>query len=250
MKALITGASSGIGYDMAKQLSNMGYDLIVVARRKDKLLKLEKKLNKRITIITLDLSSEDNCHKLYEMTKNENIDVLINNAGFGMFGNFYETDLNKEIQMIDLNIKAVHLLTKLYLIEMKKRDRGYILNVASMAAFSPGPLMATYYASKSYVVSLSKAISYELKKNKSKVSISCLCPGPVETEFNEIAGTNFSFKALSSTYVSKYALEKMFQRKALIIPGILMKVFSILIRLIPNKLLIWVVYKNQNKKKV
>lgn len=135
MKALVTGASSGIGYDISKYLSSLGYDLIVVARRKDRLIKLSNEVNTNTEIIELDLSIEENCHTLYKQVKNEDIDVLVNNAGFGLFGEFSETDLDKEIQMINTNIKAVHILTKLFLTDMKKKDKGYILNVASIAGF-------------------------------------------------------------------------------------------------------------------
>ena len=115
MKALITGASSGIGKDMAKYLSNLGWDLILVARREDRLEKLQKSLKTNVQIIPLDLGIEENCFKLYDQVKNEQIDLLINNAGFGLFGNTFETDLNRELEMINLNVKAMHILTKLFL---------------------------------------------------------------------------------------------------------------------------------------
>ena len=158
MKALITGASSGMGRDMANYLASFGYDLIVVSRDKKKLDELFNDLNVDVKKIEMDLSITDNCIKLHKMLKNENIDILINNAGFGDAGNFSETSLDKELNMIDLNIKAYHILTKLFLKDFIKRDYGRILNVASMAGFMPRPYMATYYATKNYVVSLSLAI--------------------------------------------------------------------------------------------
>ena len=145
MKALITGASSGMGKDMARILSNMDYDLILVARRKERLEDLKKELNTNVTIIPMDLSVEDNCFKLYEKVKKEKIDFLINNAGFGLFGLFTETDLHRELEMINLNVKAYHILTKLFLKDFVKRDKGIILNVCSSAGFMAGPRLNTYY---------------------------------------------------------------------------------------------------------
>ena len=150
MIALITGASNGIGKDFAKELSKRGYDLILVARSKDKLEELKKELKTHIEIEIMDLSIKENVYKLYEKYQGK-IDLLINNAGFGAFGKFSETTLENELNMIDLNITAYHILTKLFLQDFVKKDNGTILNVASSAAFEPGPLMATYYATKSYV---------------------------------------------------------------------------------------------------
>ena len=203
MKALITGASSGIGRDMARVLSDKGYDLILVARRKTKLEKLQKELKTNVEIIPMDISSTYNCMSLYNQVKKEDIDIVINNAGFGVFGEFANTNIDKELDMIDINIKTVHLLTKLFLKDFKSKDKGYILNVASSAAFLPGPLMAGYYATKSYIYQLTTAISQELKKDKSNVYIGVLCPGPVDTEFNKVAKVNFSVKAMNSYKVAE-----------------------------------------------
>ena len=213
MKALITGASSGIGRDMARVLSDKGYDLILVARDKKNLEKLKEELDTNIKIISMDLSNPDNCKKLYEQVKDEDINILINNAGFGAIGSFRKIDLDKELNMIDLNIKAVHILTKLFLDDFVKRDSGYILNVSSSASFQPGPLMATYYSTKCYVYHLTLAIYEELRHMKSNVKISCLCPGPVDTNFNKVANCEFKLKSLSSEYVAKYAIDKMFKNK-------------------------------------
>ena len=175
MKALITGASSGIGKEMALYLASLGYELILVGRNKKRLEELQNSLKVSSQIIIADLSSETKVKEIYVMTKNENIDILINNAGFGGFGKFYETDLNNEIEMINTNVVAVHLLTKLFLRDMQKRNDGYILNVASSAAFGPGPLMATYYATKAYVNNLTEAINEELRRDKSNVFVCSLC---------------------------------------------------------------------------
>lgn len=248
MKALITGASSGIGKDMAYYLADLGYDLILVARSKDKLQKMQKDIKTNVKIIIADLSNESKLKELYILCKNEDIDVLINNAGFGACGKFSELDLNTEIEMINTNIKAVHILTKLFLKDMKKKDKGYILNVASLAAFEPGPLMATYYSTKAYVLRLTTSIYEELRRDKSKVVVSCLCPGPVETNFNEVADVNFSIKGMNSKYVSKYAIDQMFKGKLIIIPGMKMKLSQFFIRFLSTKKQAKIVYKIQRKK--
>lgn len=248
MKALITGASSGIGYDMAKYMASLGYDLILVARNIEKLEELKQSLPTKVKIIAIDLSDEKKIKELFIATRGEDIDVLINNAGFGVFGPFSTTELGKEINMIDVNIKAVHILTKLYVKEMKKKNKGYILNVASSAAFQPGPLMAAYYASKAYVLRLSEAINEELKKSKSNVQVSCLCPGPVDTNFNDVAGVKFSIKPLSSEYVAKYAVDKMFKNKMVIIPGMKLKLARFFGRFVSDRKVMKIVYKIQKNK--
>ena len=207
MVALITGASSGIGRDIARYLSKLGYDLIVVARRKDLLLELKKELKTKVEVIELDLSKEENVYKLYDTTKGR-VDFLINNAGFGLFGMTYQTDLDTELKMIDVNVKCVHILTKLFLQEFVKKDKGRILNVASSAGFMAGPRLNTYYATKNYVLKFTMAIYEELRRMKSNVHISALCPGPVNTEFNRVAKGKFELKGLSSEYVAKYAIDK------------------------------------------
>lgn len=249
MKALITGASSGIGADMARILSSKGYDLILVARDKKKMEMLKEELNTNVKIISLDLASTFNCMKLYNKVKKEDIDILVNNAGFGMFGEFINSSLEKETDMIDVNIKAVHSLTKVFLQDFKKKNKGYILNVASSAAFCPGPLMATYYATKAYVLHLTEAIYEELRHDKSKVYIGCLCPGPVNTNFNNVANVSFSVKALESYDVANYAIESMFKRKLIIIPGFLMKMNYVFNRFLPIKSLLKIVYKIQRSKR-
>ncbi len=248
MKALITGASSGIGLDMARYLATMKYELILVARDKKKLEDIQESLPTKVTIIVADLANEQKVKELYVLLKKENIDILINNAGFGAFGNFTETDLNKEMEMIDTNIRAVHILTKSFLKDMEKNNYGYILNVASSAAFQPGPLMATYYATKSYVYQLTEALYYEQKKKGSKVHISVLCPGPVATNFNNVAGVKFGVKPLKSSYVAKYAIDSMFKKKMLIIPGFTMKCAKFFGRFVSDKFLLRIAYRIQKKK--
>ena len=271
MKALITGASSGIGKDMAKILNQKGYDLVLVARDIEKLEQTKKELEKsvqneqtienikiekayknskkatnKIEIIQMDLSEEQNCIELANKVKD--IDILINNAGFGDCGRFSETDLNKDISMIKTNVIAYHILTKLYLKEMKKKNSGKILNVASIAGFMPGPLMATYYATKNYIVRLSEAIREELKKEKSKVQISILCPGPVETNFNKVANVKFSLREANSMQVAKYAIKKLEKGKFYIVPGIDVKLARFGAKIAPSNFVAKITYKVQKRK--
>ncbi|HHX93926.1 MAG TPA: SDR family oxidoreductase [Tenericutes bacterium] len=253
MKALITGASSGIGREIAYLLANKGYDLIIVARREQELLKLKEEVKTNVRVISLDLSILDNIYKLYEMTKDEKIDVLINNAGFGLYGKFEEIDSKEELDLINLNIIAVHLLTKLFLKDMKERNNGYILNVASVASFAFGPLMASYYASKAYVLSLSMAINQELRSKKSKVSVSALCPGPVKTGFGKRLGfelgNKFSFMSTSASYVARKGIEGMLKRKPIIVVGFVNKILVFLTKIMPKTFITKVVHKYQKEKK-
>ncbi len=246
MKALVTGASSGIGRDIARELSKKGYDLVIVARNKERLEELKQELKTKVEVISLDLSKKENCMKLHEEVKD--IDVLINNAGFGDFGKFVDTDIEKEIQMIELNITSVHLLTKLYLKDMVNKNQGRILNVASIAGFMPGPLMATYYATKNYIVRLSEAIREELKKQKSDVKISILCPGPVKTNFNNVANVKFELHSLTSEYVAQYAVKEMLKNKFYIVPGLTIKVLKFLSKITPTPILAKCTYQMQKRK--
>lgn len=218
-------------------------------QNEERLEKLQHELGSRVKIISKDLSIKENCIELYNMLKNEKIDLLVNNAGFGLFGNFTETDLEREIKLINTNITAVHILTKLFLQDMVEENKGKILNVASIAGFAPGPLMAAYYSSKAYVLRLTESIYEELKKQKSKVTVSVLCPGPVATNFNNVADVKFSIKALPSEYVAKYAINKTLKGKLVIVPGVKIKLLRILSKISPDKLTMKVVYRNQTRKK-
>lgn len=247
MKALITGASSGIGRDIARYLSQKGYDLVIVARRQNLLEELKEDLKTNVEIEVMDVSKKENIYLLFQ--KHPDIDILINNAGFGKFGEFIDIDIETEVDMINTNIVAVQMLTKLYLKEMVKKNSGYILNVASIAGLLPGgPLMATYYASKAYIVSLTRAVSKELKIKNSNVYIGALCPGPVNTNFNNVANVKFSLKGLPSEYVAKYAIDKMFEKKDIIIPGTEIKILSKLSKLAPTSLVLGMTYKQQKRK--
>ena len=253
MKAMITGASSGIGKDIAINLAKLEFDLILIGRDKDALEDVKLNINKindkvKVKIIVVDLSNLQKVKELYVLTKNDDIDLLVNNAGFGVFGEFISTDVNTELNMLDVNIRAVHMLTKFYLKDMVKKDKGTILNVASSASFMAGPLLSSYYATKSYVYRLSLAINEELRRRKSKVQISVLCPGPVKPKFNDRVGVEFGVKALSSSYVARYAVEKMFSGKTIIIPGFKMKFVKFIVRFLPDKFVTRINYNIQKKK--
>ena len=250
MRVLITGASSGIGRDLAREFAKENYDIVLVARNVEKLESLKKELkeenNTKVEYLSVDLSSRDNCIDLHEKVKN--IDILVNNAGLGDFGNFTKTELEKDISIIDTNITAMHVLTKLYLKDMKEKNNGKILNVASIAGFLPGPLMSTYYASKNYVVRLSEAIREELKKEKSDVKISILCPGPVRTNFNNVANVKFEISSLSSEYVAKYTVDKFLKNKFYIVPGFQIKCAKFFSKIVPTPILAKCTYHMQRKK--
>lgn len=249
MLAFITGASSGIGKEMAKILSEKGYDLIVTARDREKLEELAKEWKTNIRILIADLARKEEVLELYEKIKEEKIDVFINNAGFGLLGEFWNTDLETELEMVQVNDMAMHILFKKILKDMKQRDSGYILNVASLAGFLPGPLMATYYATKAYILSLTRGVYQELKEEKSQVHVSVLCPGPVYTNFADRAGVKFKVKSLTSEYTARYAIHKLFQKKLVIIPGFLNQCGHILAKIFPTKLVMKVTYRIQKKKK-
>lgn len=246
MRALITGASSGLGRDLAIKLSKKGYDLVLISRDKKALEKVKKDCKTETILYEADVSSTEACIKIHEKFKD--IDLLINNAGFGLFGETCNTSLDKELNMIDVNVKAVHILTKLYLKDMIEKDSGRILNVASIAAFPPGPLMNTYYSTKSYVFKFTTAIYEELRRLRSSVKISVLCPGPFNTNFNNVAGVKFSLKGKSCDYVSSYAIKGLFKNKLVIIPGFITKVGYFLTKIAPLKLLLKIDYNMQRKK--
>lgn len=248
MKAIVTGASSGIGRDMCHVLDDMGYEIYGVARREDRLAELGEKLKVKFTPVVMDLSDMANVYKLYEITKDENIDILINNAGFGVYGFFTETNLDRELNMIDINIRTLHILTKLYTKKFVSQGYGRILNVASSAGFMMGPKFSSYYASKAYVLRLTEAVDEEVRRQNKKVTLSVLCPGPVKTEFDSVADVSFSIGGLESEYVAKYAVKKMLKGKRVIIPGFSIKLLVFSSRFVPEKLLSKITYKIQSKK--
>ena len=250
-KALITGASSGIGREMAIYLSSLGFDLILVSRSKEKLEELASELNTKVKLVVIDLANEKHAKDVYMLAKNEHIDFLVNNAGFGLFGDYNEVNLSQELEMIDLNIKTVHILTRMFLKDMLKKDNGYILNVASSAGLlRGGPLMSTYYATKGYVVDFTLALYEELRRKKSNVQIGVLCPGPVKTNFNNVAGVNFNLSSLDAKYVARYAIDQFLNKKKLvIIPGFKVKAGIFFSRFLSMKRLLKTTYNIQRRKK-
>ncbi len=248
MKALITGATSGIGRAIAKELSKRGWSLILTGRNEQALHELQQKLPVPTETIVLDLSKEQAPFQLYEFCRGKHVDLLVNNAGFGVFGKFSETALDDELEMLQVNIRALHILTKLFLREFRKRNSGRILNVASSAGFMTGPLFSSYYASKNYVVRLSLAIAEELRRENSRVTISLLCPGPVNTGFNQRAGVHFCIQAMTPEAVAKEAVFGVLTGKKIMIPGLMMRLGVYASKLLPEEIVTRVVYHIQTAK--
>lgn len=248
MKALVTGATSGIGKSIAAKLRKRGWELILTGRNEKVLKELQKTFGNNTEIIAADLGDKNEVMRVYEFCKDKDVEMLVNNAGYGLFGKFDETDLDDELNMINVNITALHILTKLFLRDFKKKDYGIILNVASVAGFMTGPLLSSYYASKNYVLRLSLAIYEELRRDKSNVTITVLCPGPVDTNFNNRAGVSFSVKPISADYAAEYALHKAFAGKLFAIPGISVKIGALGSRFVPHKILSAIVYDIQRSK--
>ena len=247
--AVITGASSGIGVEFAKRMAKEGYPLVLVARRKERLEQLAQELDTECMILTADLSDMDECKRIMKELDSVDIDVFINNAGFGYCGETLTIEAERELNMIDLNVKAMHLLSKLALDKMIDKNKGYVLNVASSAGLLPaGPYMSTYYATKAYVTSYTRGVAEELRRKHSYVYIGCLCPGPVDTEFNKVANVEFALKGISANYCANYAITQMFKKKITIVPAFKMKALVVLARFLPTKLYIRIAAKQQRKK--
>ena len=247
MKALITGASSGIGLEMAKYLSSLGHEVILVAKDERKLNSVKDVMTTNAKVYCYDLSVMDNCFLLYDKVKDEKIDIVINNAGYGIFGDYEMDNIDREMNMIDLNVKCLHILTKLF---VNNKNTKYIMNVASSAGLMKGgPLMSGYYATKSYVCSYSFALYEELRRRGVDKHISVLCPGPVNTNFNKVANVKFNIKSLEAPEVAKYAIDKMFKNKLLIIPGATVRMGVFFSRFLPLKALLKITYNIQDKKR-
>lgn len=239
MIALVTGASSGIGRDIARSLAKHGINVIITARRRDRLIELKheliEKYGVKVMCIAADLSKQNQVFKLYDAVKKYNIDIFINNAGFGVFGEFTETNLERELDMIDVNIKAFHILFKLFTRNFKKRNCGYILNTASSAGFIPGPFFSSYYASKSYIIRMTQAVAEELRGTG--VHVSMLCPGPVATEFGETARVKFRTIPYSSEKLAEHAVREMFAGKQMICENAFSKAMVILGKFVPERVM-------------
>jgi short-subunit dehydrogenase len=247
--AVITGASAGLGTEFAKQLADKGYKLILTARREERLKNLAESLPVECVIIPADLSRKEECLRLFDIIKDYKIDIFINNAGFGDCNAFLDSDLDTELDMVDVNIKALHILFKKMLQKFQAENRGYILNVASSAGLLPaGPYMATYYATKAYVSSLTQAVARELKEMGSKVYVGALCPGPVDTEFYDVAHVEFTLKGITPEYCVEYAIKQMIKRQTVIVPTMLMKASTTLSKIAPRELSIKITSGQQRKK--
>jgi len=254
--ALITGASSGIGYELAKVHASKGDNLVLVARRKDKLealkTELEKTHNITVMVIEKDLSITDAAQEVYNETSalNITIDYLINNAGFGDYGKYHESNWDKQAMMIQLNVTALTQLCKLYLNDMIERESGKIMNVASTAAFQSGPLMSIYYATKSFVLHFSEAIANEVKDKG--ITVTALCPGATESEFVDVAdlGESKLFKGKklpTSKAVAEYGYKAMMKGKVVAIHGFMNKVMATSVRFTPRALVVKVTRMIQDK---
>lgn len=247
--AVITGASSGIGTEFAKRLAKEGYRLVLVARRRERLEQLAQELDTECMILTADLSDMDECKRIMKELDAIEIEVFINNAGFGYCGETLTIETETELNMIDLNVKAMHLLAKLALDKIIDKNKGYVLNVASSAGLLPaGPYMSAYYATKAYVTSYTRGVAEELRRKRSDVYIGCLCPGPVNTEFNKVANVEFALKGISANYCANYAITQMFKKRITIVPAFKMKALVVLASFIPTKLYIRIAAKQQRKK--
>ena len=247
-RALITGATSGIGMQMAIYLHKNGWELTLTGRNEVMLRRMAERFGRDTQYIALDLAKPGAAEQLFDFCKDTQIDFLINNAGFGVFGDFTETSLEQELELIQVNIIALHTLTKLFVREFVKRDSGYILNVASSAGFMAGPKLSSYYASKNYVVRLSTAIREELRRKHSHVHVSVLCPGPVDTNFNRRAGVTFSVKPVSAKYIAQYGITGALTGKGILIPTLGMKLGVLGAKLCSEQLANRFVYEMQKRK--
>lgn len=248
MLAVITGASSGIGKEIAYRLAKQNYDLILIARRLDRLESIKDELSQypiSIELLDYDISDLSKCKSLIELLIIKNPDIFINNAGFGVYGDSLSVNTEKELEMINLNIISLHYLTKELI---KIMDKGTIINISSMAAFLPTPLLASYAATKAYVYSYSQAINYELKKKQKPINIMTVCPGPVKTEFNQVANADPKMKGITVEKCVDSIIKGLNKKKALVIPSFKMKVLRFIMRFVPTSLILKVSHKVQSKK--
>lgn len=247
--AVVTGASSGIGMEFARRLSLEGYPLILIARRRDRLEALRRELGTECLLLPADLARREDLIRLCEDLVGRRIDVFINNAGFGVSGPFMATEVAREIGMVDVNVTAQHVLFKYILHRMEAEGGGAILNVASSAGLFPaGPYMSGYYATKAYMTSLTRGVAEELRQAGSPVYVGCLCPGPVNTEFNDVADVSFALPGISAQECVDYAIRMMKRRQTVIIPGREINAAVIGQRFIPAALTVRLTAAQQKKK--
>lgn len=246
MKAVITGGSSGIGKEIAKLLSQKGYQTVIVGRNATELKYVSDSLPSPSAVEEYDLSIVENAFELFE--KHKDADVIVNCAGVGVFGEFDRTDIHDELSMINVNVITLHVLTKLFYSEFVKRRSGMILNVSSSASYFVGPAYSSYYASKAYVSRLTSALAYESKKNGYGVGVTLFCPGPVKTDFGKKYGIKDGKGAISSSVAAKKAVEGMLNGKTVVFPNLYTRMLVVLSRLLPESILSNIVYKQQLKK--
>lgn len=248
MLAVITGASSGIGKEIAYRLAKQNYNLILIARRLDRLQSIKEDLSNlpiSIELLDYDISDLTKCRMLIDYLDTKKPDIFINNAGYGIYGDSITTNTDKELDMISLNITSLHFLTKELIRIM---NSGTIINISSMAAFLPTPLLASYAATKAYVYSYSQAVNYELKRNNKPIHVMTVCPGPVKTEFNQVANANPKMKGITVEECVDSIMHGLNKKKALVIPSFKMKLLRFIMRFVPTSLILRVSYKVQSKK--
>ena len=251
---LISGGAACLGFEFAKLAAIDGFDLILIDIDSEKLIEakdaIEKSSNQKVTTISRDLCKQNVTHEIYEEIKGKNLEMLINNAGFGVFGEFSKTDWQREENMMNLHMITSTHLTKLVIKDMLRVNKGKILNVSSLAAFQPGPLMAIYYASKSFLLSFTEALAREIKGTG--VSISVLCPGPTKTNFQSAVSKDTSENKIAvnmgnAKQVADYGYKVFKNGKIVIIPGVFNKFLAFLPRILPRKSVASIVYKIQIK---
>lgn len=252
--ALVTGAASGLGFELALLLAKDAYNLILIDIDSEKLEKAKTTIldiyKTQITLMVKDLSISNIAKNIYQEVGNTQIDIIVNNAGFGLFGTFYDTDWERESEMLHLHILTTTHLIKLFLPDMIERGSGKVLNLSSLAAFQPGPLMALYYASKSYILSFSQAIANELKGTG--VSVTVLCPGPTKTGFQDVVSEGSSdnkirFNMACPKQVAAYGYKSMHKGRVVAIPGLFNKFLSILPRMLTRNRTTKIVRQIQDK---
>lgn len=253
--AVVTGVSKGLGYFYCQELLKRGYHVLGVSRNAKNILDLQKDYpDLKIKSYDLDLSQLENVYKLYELAKDLNVTLVINNAGYGVLGKFQDSNLSSELDMLHLNIDALHVLTKLFTQRFLKYNFGRVINIASLAAFIPGPGFASYYASKSYVLRLSTAINYELKAQKSKVRVISICPGPLKTDFWNRAkpdGTtkdyNSGFPPIPVDLYAQKSLDKALKakKKNSILFGFWNRIMLFNLKILPKSWTLRIMYKYQ-----
>ena len=250
--SIVTGGASGLGFEFVKLLLIDKYNVVVIDNDKKELNNIKSKINlkhnKKIILMHKDLSNPDSSIEIFKELKNKNIEVLINNAGFGLFGKFKDTNWKIERNMIMVHVMCTTEMTKLFLNNMIENKKGRILNMASLAAFQPGPLMSIYYSTKAFILHFSESIANELKG--SGVSVTVLCPGQTRTNFQKKVSSrekkiNFNFSTAEK--VAKYGYDAMMNGKTIAIPGIINKILSTIHRFIPRSFATKLMRKIQEK---